>query len=187
MLTFVSSVIPSVDIGWAFLIRSWSIYIFYCNVSSEKGVALASINLHLLVWGCWEHLDFSEETSLEPDLLLLPTESKHINFISAALQIAFQVVGLVKVLFSWGLGTLSFWRGHLHFITWEGLSVKSSHSCWRQTHIPGIWHHNGSLKKGNSVICQPRTYFSPGFPQIFMRPQAGIRKHNTIRRCSSVF
>lgn len=80
----------------------------------------ASISLHRLVGGCWEHLHFSEETSLEPDFRLLPTEANHSDFISAALQIAFQVVRTVKAPFSSGRGTLSPRRGHLHFITQRG-------------------------------------------------------------------
>lgn len=143
MWTFVSSVIPSMDFECAFLIRTHSFYIFFCSVTVRKGCSFASISLHWLGPGSCEHLHFSEEASLEPDLRLLPTEANHFTFISTALQIAFQVGRTVKALFSLGRGTLSPCRGHLCFMTWGGLSVKSSHSCWRQTHIPGAWHHKG--------------------------------------------
>lgn len=76
-------------------------------LSWEEGVVLASISLHWLGWGSYEHLRFSEETSLEPDLRLLPTEANHFTFISTALQIAFQVGRTVKALLSLGRRTLS--------------------------------------------------------------------------------
>ena len=179
MLTAVTSSIPSVDFEWAFSVRPCSLYISYCNIVTRKGLSVSfnKSTFDAVRVLCAQHLDFSEEKPLEADLLLLPAEAKHFNFISTALSRAFQVVRTVKVLFSLGLFCIIF-KGH--FLPREATcllkvervssSILSFHTAaeGRHTFLAfGITKGAQRLGKNLAVILSTSCLFFPRLPPNF--------------------